>query len=578
MALNKIAEKIYDTDLLVIGGGTGGCPLAAKAAEKGLRVLLVDKSNTVRSGNVGHGTDSYGIMALGKMTTLQALRIFRGTVESPNHMFGRFGPGRWTDENVDYVLFKKGMWAIEELEKQGVPMRWYDGEYYWTPHLLAPGIKAGLRVHWQNVKEIMTNTCLKRGVNILNRVMVVDLLTNNGKVVGATAVDTRTGEFILIRAKAVALAAGFLCRTFNAETPMTWKYKFRYHYCPASISGDGFAMAYRAGANLINMDHNTHGFRLRDDCTLSVGNLPNNDGCPGKAFTWRGEEIGGGEINSYYSYDKAEHEGVAPFYHSLTHLPDDFQKRLELNYYDEWMAALKHAQDRKFNPRTHWYESGLKKPLQFMQLHGMVVDEHFKSPDVKGLYAVGDNAAGVGGAYGACISGLTIGDEVSDYINSTDGFDVNEDQAESQKQIALAPLNVKENGAEWADPMDMECAIRFICERYVGLMKSEGMMLEGVRRLNSLRRDFRAGAKNPHYLMRALEVRNIMDMAEIHIIASLNRKETRQQFIRADYPNRDPEWDLKCTYQRLENGKPLLELVEVPALKKEYIDAEGGNW
>ena len=53
MDLEKIANKVVDTDLLVIGGGTGGCPLAGKAAERGLRVTIVEKSKTDRSGNVG---------------------------------------------------------------------------------------------------------------------------------------------------------------------------------------------------------------------------------------------------------------------------------------------------------------------------------------------------------------------------------------------------------------------------------------------------------------------------------------------------------------------------------------------
>lgn len=572
MALNRIADRVIETDLLVIGGGTAGCPLAAKAAEAGLRVTIADKGNIIRSGNIAKGVDSYGIFAHG-ISVIGAVKLWQ-----KKDMQGVNGPGHWVNSNIDYVLFKRGFWAAEELERMGLPMRWKDGKYYWTPHLLrGPGIKAGLRVHWQNVKPRMDKMVRERGVQVLNRTMIVDLLTNGNQVVGATAIDTRNGDFIVIKTKAVALAAGFLCRCFEPETPAQWKYKFRYHYCPASISGDGFALGYRAGAKLVNMDINAWGFRIRDDSTMSFGNFPNNDGSPSKVFNWKGEELPHEYYTTSLGYDKAEHEGLTPFYQSLNHLPDDYQKRLELNCNDEWLLVLKIAQDRKFNPRTHWWEFGKNKPLQFMMPQGVATDEHFRST-VRGLYAAGDNAAGVGGAYGACISGLVIGEEVGDYINEATGFEINEDQVQQQKEAALQPTTVLPG--EGTEFLDVECSIRYICERYVGNLRSEGMLREGVRRMNSLRREWlhKIEAGNPHYQMRALEVRNIMDMAELHLAACLNRKETRGGYVRVDYPEQDPAWHRKVSFQSLENGKSVLEVNELPDLKQEYIDAEGEEY
>ena len=114
-----------------------------------------------------------------------------------------------------YKIFDNALWALEELERLGVTMRYIDGEYDWMPWFgtvpavrLAP--RLALRVHWLNVKPEMAAAVRKRGVNVLERTMVVDLLTNKGKVVGATAVNTRTGEFIVIKAKAVVIATGRL--------------------------------------------------------------------------------------------------------------------------------------------------------------------------------------------------------------------------------------------------------------------------------------------------------------------------------------------------------------------------------
>ena len=140
----------------------------------------------------------------------------------------------------------------------------------------------------------------------------------------------------------------------------------------------------------------------------------------------------------------------------------------------------------------------------------------------------------------------------------------------AHKELAMSPLNIQ-NGIE---PMELECSVRHICERYVGMNKSEGKLREGLRRLNSLKREFlpKLTAKTPHYLTRCLEIRNIMDLAEVHIYACLERKETRGGFFRADYPQIDPLRTNMATYQRMENGKSILEIREVPDLKQENIE------
>ena len=141
---------------------------------------------------------------------------------------------------------------------------------------------------------------------------------------------------------------------------------------------------------------------------------------------------------------------------------------------------------------------------------------------------------------------------------------VDEAQVENQKQVALAPLRVKDG----TEPMELECAVRYICERYVGQFKSEGKLKEGLRRLGSLRRVFlpKLMAKNPHYLMRCLEVRNIMDLTELHINACLERKETRGMHVRLDYPEQDPALNDMLLYLRKVDGKIKFEMKKPPPL------------
>jgi len=546
MALERIADKVIDTDVLVIGGGIAGCPAAAKAAEHGLRVTLVEKSKVDRSGSASQGIDHYAGAFPRNMTPKE----FKESCQNMGWDFVFYGAMDYIDPTLIYKLSSNGEWAIEELEKLGVTMRWDDGE-------LRP-IKSVrrvpfLRIHWQNVKPEMAAGLKKRGVNILNRTMVVDLLTRNGAVVGATAINNRTGEFVVIKARAVVIATAACSRIYDPETPVPWKYKFRYHWCPASVSGDGWAMAYRAGAELANMEMAGRGYRPRDDSTFSVGNQ-NNEGVRAKYFTWDGDEIGRGSPEQLAELEK---KGKEPFYTSLENLSDDFQKRVEVAYVDERMISFKIAEDRCFNPRKHWYERMEKRPNQLHVPPGINAGADFKA-SLKGLFAIGDCVSGQHDVANAATAGFLCGDTLHEFVSEADEPAIDEAQVENQKHVALAPLRVKDG----TEPMELESALRYVCTRYIGVDKAEGKLREGMRRLGSLRRVFlpRLMAKNPHFLVRCLEVRNLFDVAEIHIQASLERRETRDMHIRRDYPERDPSLDDLLLYQRLADGKPIIEM------------------
>jgi len=548
MALEQIADKVVETDVLVVGGGIAGCPAAAKAAEHGLNVTLVEKSKTDRSGSAAQGIDHYGGAYPRGMTTKEFVEIWRDL--GWNTAF--YGGGAWSDPSMIYRLYANGQWAIEELEKLGVTMRWDDGDLRPIKAFLWGG--PFLRVHWMNVKPEMATGVRKKGVNILERTMVVDLLTNNGAVTGATAINTRTGEFMAIKAKAIVIATGDCSRIYDHETPMFWKYKFRYHTCPPAISGDGWAMSYRAGAELANLEQGGGiGIRFRDDLVMSFSNR-GNEGIQSKVLTWDGEDIAW--PISAFKLAELEQKGKDPVYYSLEHLPDDFQKRIEIAYVDERMVSFKIAEDRGFSPRTHWYEMMDNRPNQLHVAPGIYTDSDFKT-SLKGLYAIGDCVAGCHYVANAATGGFLVGDSIGNFVSKVGEPVINEAQVEGQKQTALAPLSTKDG----TEPMELECAIRYICNRYIGSFRSEGKLREGLRRLGSLRREFlsKLMAKNPHYLMRCLEVRNLMDVAELHMQSCLERKETRGSSIRLDYPEKDPALDDLFLYQRLENGKLVSE-------------------
>jgi len=558
MSLEHMAGKGIETDVLIIGGGMGGCPLSAKAREHGLTVTLMEKAKPERSGSAGVGLDHHGGPFPREGLTVHDL------IEKEMGMFGRIGMPV-PDVNIRYKVISSSFWAMEEMEKLGASMKWDDGKPNFVPSAYG-GPRTGLRVHWRNVKPKLAAASRKSGANILERTVAIDLLTNGDTIVGATGVNIRSGEFVVVKARATVIATGSFNRNYEPETPQTWKHKFRYNFCPASICGDGLAIAYRAGAELVNMDQvaGLPTFRHRDDLSEPFGNFVQNDGVPMKCFTWKGKEISNPNYARYY---ELENKGMTPIYVSLAHLSDDYMKRVDICTTEERFISLKLAEDRGFDRSEHLFELMTPHPLGLQHRISGVRSDEFSRTSLKGLFVVGDSMAGDGGGSGSSTTGLLLGDSIHTYISGADEPVIDEGQVEKQMQIISTPLARREGTL----PLELECAVRYACGRYAGIRHSEGNLREGLRRLNTLKRFLpKLMAKNPHYLIGLLEVRNILSLSELEMQAILERKETRGNFISLDYPEKDPEMDGKIICQRLVDGEPVLEIKDQVKLKEEY--------
>ena len=556
MAIDKIADLVVESDVLVVGGGIAGLPVAWKSAQKGLKVVLADKANPERSGSSATGIDHYpGFFDKGMTVGEWKENMKTFGIEHAFH-----GGLPFSNQERLYRTYANTQWSTEELEKMGVTMRWTDGEYRFMDadsHWKGPT----LRVHWTNVKPEMTRGAKDAGVNIMKRVMITDLLTNGNRVVGAVGINTRTNEFIVFKAKAVVMGTAACSRVYNPETPVPWIYKFRYHWCPSSVSGDGWAMAYRAGAELANMEVTVRGYRFRDDLNLSFGNT-GNEGVEARRVSWQNEE-------TRLKLLQKEAKGDGPFYYSLNHLPEDFHKRIEVAYVDERLISFKVAEERGFNPRTHWFEMQDARPNQLHVEPGIYTDERMKT-SLEGLYAIGDCVAGSHNVASCSSMALMVGEDMPNIMDKAQSSEIDENQVQKLKDAAMAPLKVTQG----PEPMEVECAIRYVIERYVGMYKSEGKLAEGLRRLKSIRREFepKLKATNAHYLMRANEVRSLFDVADLHFASTMARKESRWRFLRLDYKDKDQNFDNMLTFQKLENGKPVLEHRKNVPLELKYSD------
>jgi succinate dehydrogenase/fumarate reductase flavoprotein subunit len=259
-------------------------------------------------------------------------------------------------------------------------------------------------------------------------------------------------------------------------------------------------------------------------------------------------------------------EGRGPLYWDFRDLPDDVLKMYEREMSHEWPIAKEWFKQRGLDIRKNLI------PIQLVPagiMGGPIVDETFKT-SMKGLYVAGAAAPYVMGLTEAAVCGHRAAESATQFASEIEAPVPDGEKIKNIEEQILAPLK-RHNGI---NPIEFERAVRSITTDYVGYFKSEGMMQKGLEKLMELKDTHLSAlyARNPHELMRCLEVRNICDMAEMHIRSSLMRKESRMRRVglwphyRVDYPKTDSEWD-KWVVIRKEEDEMKLFTKDIPELK-----------
>jgi succinate dehydrogenase / fumarate reductase, flavoprotein subunit len=231
------AEPIHiDTDVLVIGSGAAGMYAAIEAARNGAHVLLADRSL------IGRG----GATVMAQMTVACALGE-----ETPDdwqhHYADTIAAGRGLcDEKLAQLLCEDAPACIRELDQWGVGWARKDGHITAT---MAPGHDRPRCVYVDFIntgpavsKTLRTAMARNPSIRKAGDLCIVDLVTSDGEVTGAVAYHLGTGAPVVIAAKATVLATGGLTRLYRRNS------------ASANMGGDGYALALRAGATLIDME------------------------------------------------------------------------------------------------------------------------------------------------------------------------------------------------------------------------------------------------------------------------------------------------------------------------------------
>ncbi|UCD08122.1 MAG: FAD-dependent oxidoreductase [Dehalococcoidales bacterium] len=603
-------ENVASCDVLVLGGGVAGCHAAINAANQGAKVIVVDKGPVKRSGCSGAGVDHWHAACTNPCCKISPEEMVEEHEYCGGYSYGELGNGISC-----YITCKEGWDALQDVEKMGVPVRDVNDEFagaefrddetrlmfaydYENRHIIR--IAGG-----GNIKPAMYEEVKRQGVEIYDFVMATGLLTEGGKqgarVVGATGVNLRTGEFYIFRAKSTFLSMG------SVNTLWAFSTELRGAFSEPTQTGDGSAMAWRAGAEFNMLEGGGQSSGGLGYIPHTVGNAHNTwfacniVDANGKEVPWidrdgkllktlfeRYELAPGQKFfihvrGSPYELrepmlirDLPERimkgEFELPLYADLPGMPEDERRAIyglmvgneggtRYGVYDVYTKA-------GFDPDKDMPQSSILPPDMYTFMPwwrgigvrqwrtggggGLVCDWDLKT-NLEGLFTAGLQGPGGDHSAAAC-TGRYAGRKAAEYARTTNMPDINQNQVEVEKARVYAPV-MRERGMGWKE---LKAGLCRIMQDYCGEYKSEKTLKLGLELFNSISESEAASvyARNPHELGRALECLNHITIGEMVMHASLARKASSKSlgFSRLDYPELDPpEWNKFVTI-RLKNG------------------------
>jgi len=609
-------ETEVTCDALIVGGGIAGCHAAISAARRGADVVLVDKAPIVRSGSGGAGIDHWHSAFTNPCSKISPDEGAEAMDRSSDFRSG----------HTSYIEARESWDALLDMERMGMRIRDEDDEFASaefrdeeTKLLFAYDLenRLTLRVPGAKVKVALYSELRRLRVPLYEHVMITSLLSDGGaagaRVVGATGLNTRTGEFYVFSARATVLATAQALRLWAFGSELTGS--VTAHDDP-NVAGDGCAMAWKAGAEFTMMEKtmaSTGPFRYP---AYGTGNAHNTwypctivdargrevpwvdrDGrelatvsdryrcAPGQKF-WlhghdeseRGYELAGPTLTPDLPERIRSGEFALPLYADLPSMSAHERRAifgLMVGNEGKTLVPIYERYTRAgFDPDQDmlqanvlppdgyhfvpWWDTKLTqttapqyRETSFIAGGGLVVDWDLKTT-LEGLYAAGGQVAGGGGHANAAATGRYVGRKVAAVVGDAPRPVVSRSQVEREKARVYAPV-LREKGYGWKE---VQLGVCRIMQDYCGEYRSAGTLGAGLEWLDSIRRSEAAAmwARNPHELWRSLEVQVRITAGEIVMQASLARRASSAylDLKRLDYPAVDPEPWAKFVTVRLE--------------------------
>lgn len=449
---------------------------------------------------------------------------------------------------------------IVELEKFGAFWeRAEDGRHY----LLRDG---GGHTYWRSVYcedqtgrvalRALESEAKRRSVRVYDNVMVTKLLTDNGSVVGAVAIDLNFGSFIVFKAKSVILATGGAGQVYPCTSQ------------PRGCCGDGFFMALHAGAELVDMEFVQFfplGLAYPEELKGILCGTPyyvhllnaNMERFMEKYDPMM--ELATRDILTRAMYREIQ-EGRGSIHGGLycdaTHNPSKF-------FEEEWPSLFDRAKRLNIDLRKDILEV---LPTVHFFMGGVKVNEKWETT-IPGLFAAGEVAGGVHGANrlgqnslaDVLVSASRAGRYAGEYAARVKKRSISEEQVADEYDKIFGFLTSKKQGIR---PIEIKEKIRNIMWNNVGIIRNGKGLKQALEKLRNIRTNWvseMAVTLNSTRLniewIDAIEVSFMLDVAELITRSALYRNETRGAHYREDYPEMNNGVFLKHTACTIEDGE-----------------------
>jgi len=558
-------RETYSHDVIIVGAGIAGLRAAIAAAEtsKEIDIAVISKIYPVRSHSVCAQGGTAAVLREGDSYDLHAWDTVRGA-------------DFLADQDVVEFFVRRAPQEIINLEHWGcLWSRTEDGKINqrrFGGHSFPRACFAADMTGFHEMHTLYGKAKTLENVTFYNELFVTSLLVEDNRVVGLTAIELKTGNLHAFRAKAIIMATGGYQRIYQFTT-------FSH-----TATGDGMAVAYRAGAPLKDMEfvqfHPT-------------GLVP-----PGVLITEGARGEGGYLINA-----KGERfmKRYAPERMELA--PRDIIARAEQTEINEGRAFegpygpyialdLRHLGEEKINERLPLIRNVAIKlagvdpvedpipvrPAAHYAMGGIHVNIKTESPIV-GLYAAGEcscisvhgaNRLGTNSTADCLVFGAVSGEEAAKYALSTSFREIPKDKVlEEEKRIFDGILG--REGDEKVPAIRDE--MRKIMNDKVWIFRTGEELQEALKEIRALKKRFKnvgiedKGEPFNMALVEALQLDFTLELAEVTVVSALARTESRGAHYRLDYPKRDDKNWLKHTLAYYTREGPRLEYIPVTITK-----------
>lgn len=545
-------NRIIDTDVLIIGGGTVGCFAGITLGKKkDLDVLIVEKANIVRSGCLAAGVNAINAY------------ITKGRVPQDYVDYCKKDADGIVREDLLLSMSERLNHVTKVMEDLGlVILKDENGDY------VARGNR-NIKINGENIKPILADAVKKQdNVTVINHLNITDFIVENNEIKGAYGFDVNDAVFYEINAKAVLVATGGAAGLYRPNNPGFSRHKMWY---PPFNTGAGYAMGINAGAEMTTFEMRFIALRCKDTIA-PTGTIA--QGVPAKQLNSNGEvyenKYGLTTSQRLYGTVTENREGRGPCYLGTKGISREQEE-------DLYKAYLNMAPSQTLK----WLEAAGGPSEENVEIEGTepyIVGGHTASgywvdnnreTTIHGLFAAGDVAGGCPQKYvtGALAEGEIAAQAIAERLTgSGKGFVVREASDEELSQEALEKKHEYENFLNnkqgLVDIEQTEEAMQKIMDQYAGGISTDYQYNEARLELADEKIKFleqsidNLAAQDADDLLRIYEIRERLTVCRSVIAHLKARKETRWHSFaeNMDYPAKSDDW-LKYVNSRKENGE-----------------------